>query len=126
MATGGVRLLLRAEGAFLLAASLLGFHAFGNVSWWMFALLFLVPDLSFLAYLFGPRAGAAVYNTCHSTILPLLLGIAGYVLDDFILRDILWACSLIWLAHIGFDRLLGYGLKSASGFIDTHLGKIGR
>ncbi|MFT3671948.1 DUF4260 domain-containing protein [Aestuariivirga sp.] len=126
MATGGVRATLRAEGAALFLAALIGFHAMGNVSWWMFSILFLAPDLSFLGYLLGPRVGSVVYNICHSTILPLLIGIAGYVLDDFILRDILWATALIWLAHIGFDRMLGYGLKYASGFNDTHLGRIGR
>jgi Domain of unknown function (DUF4260) len=30
------------------------------------------------------------------------------------------------IAHIGFDRMLGYGLKYASGFGDTHLSRIGR
>ncbi|MDU3890869.1 MAG: DUF4260 family protein [Serratia liquefaciens] len=34
--------------------------------------------------------------------------------------------ALIWGAHIGFDRALGYGLKYASGFADTHLGGLGR
>jgi len=126
MASGGVRATLRAEGAALFLAALIGFHALGHVSWWMFAILFLAPDLSFLGYLFGPKVGAVVYNICHSTILPLLIGIAGYVLDDFILRDILWATALIWLAHIGFDRMLGYGLKYGSAFQDTHLGRIGR
>jgi hypothetical protein len=33
---------------------------------------------------------------------------------------------LIWLAHIGADRGLGYGLKYATAFGDTHLGYIGR
>jgi hypothetical protein len=33
--------------------------------------------------------------------------------------------ALIWLAHIGIDRALGYGLKYASGFGFTHLGRIG-
>ncbi|MEF9606012.1 DUF4260 family protein, partial [Paracoccus sp. PXZ] len=32
----------------------------------------------------------------------------------------------LWLAHVGFDRVLGYGLKLPSGFRDTHLGRIGR
>jgi hypothetical protein len=33
--------------------------------------------------------------------------------------------ALIWLAHIGFDRALGYGLKYKAGFGFTHLGRIG-
>jgi hypothetical protein len=31
---------------------------------------------------------------------------------------------VIWVAHIGFDRLLGYGLKYPTAFKDTHLGKV--
>lgn len=126
MAEGGVRWILRAEGGALLLASVLAFNALGNVSWWLFAILFLAPDLSFLGYLAGPRIGSAAYNVMHATILPILVGIAGYILDDFILRDILWATALTWLAHIGFDRMLGYGLKYATAFRDTHLGRIGR
>ncbi|GLR92489.1 hypothetical protein GCM10007858_01070 [Bradyrhizobium liaoningense] len=34
--------------------------------------------------------------------------------------------ALIWLAHIGIDRALGYGLKYSAGFSFTHLGRIGR
>ena len=36
------------------------------------------------------------------------------------------AVALIWLAHIGIDRALGYGLKYEAGFGFTHLGRIGR
>jgi hypothetical protein len=32
----------------------------------------------------------------------------------------------LWLAHSGFDRMLGYGLKSPDGFSFTHLGRIGK
>jgi hypothetical protein len=34
--------------------------------------------------------------------------------------------ATIWVAHIGFDRMLGYGLKYPTAFSDTHLGRIGR
>jgi hypothetical protein len=34
--------------------------------------------------------------------------------------------AMIWLAHIGFDRALGYGLKYAGGFGFTHLERIGK
>jgi hypothetical protein len=34
--------------------------------------------------------------------------------------------ALVWFAHIGLDRMLGYGLKHPSGFRETHLGRIGR
>jgi hypothetical protein len=120
-ATGGIRTLLRLEGLALLAGALLLYARQGD-SWLLFAGLFLLPDLSFAGYLVGPRVGAAAYNVAHSTLGPLGLAaaaIAGGLGLPFTL-------ALIWLAHVGFDRALGYGLKYASGFGDTHLGRIGR
>ena len=35
---------------------------------------------------------------------------------------LLMALALIWLAHIGLDRLLGTGLKYNDRFTHTHLG----
>jgi len=32
--------------------------------------------------------------------------------------------ALVWLAHIGFDRFFGYGLKYPTGFKDTHLQRV--
>ena len=75
-----------------------------------------------LGYLIGPRAGAAVYNVAHTTALALPLALAGFFAGE----PALLAVALIWIAHIGFDRALGYGLKYPSGFGDTHLGRIGR
>jgi len=34
--------------------------------------------------------------------------------------------AAILIAHVGMDRMLGYGLKLPSSFQDTHLGRIGR
>ena len=36
------------------------------------------------------------------------------------------AVSLIWCAHIAFDRLVGFGLKSPESFQATHLGLLGK
>lgn len=118
---GGVRTLLRLEGAVVLALALIAYHRLG-AGWGVFAAAFLVPDLSFLGYLAGPRAGARLYNAAHSYLGP------GAVVALTGLADIPWAlpAALIWAAHIGFDRALGYGLKYPSGFRDTHLGPIGR
>jgi hypothetical protein len=90
--------------------------------WGWFALLFLAPDLTFVAYLVGPRWGAAAYNAAHSTIGALVLGAAALLADS---KPATMA-ALIGLAHVGFDRALGYGLKYATGFGDTHLGRKGR
>jgi hypothetical protein len=120
-AAGGVRTALRAEGFALLACAVAAYAQTGG-DWKLFALLFLAPDLSFTAFLFGPRAGAAAYNAVHSTLGPLMLGTAALVLHQPLALSI----ALIWLSHVGFDRALGYGLKYASGFTHTHLGRIGR
>jgi Domain of unknown function (DUF4260) len=119
--TGGVRTLLRLEGLTVLAMAVAAYANFGD-GWGLFAVLFLLPDLAFFGYLAGPRAGAVAYNMTHSYVGPLGLLAAG-VLGTM---PLLLAVALIWLAHIGFDRALGYGLKYASGFRQTHLGTLGR
>jgi hypothetical protein len=119
--TGGVGILLRLEGLTLFLGMVLLYAVWGG-SWWVFALLFLVPDLSFAAYLAGPRTGAIVYNAAHSYLLPVALMTAGFALPEPLILSI----AMIWLAHIGIDRALGYGLKYEAGFGFTHLGRIGR
>jgi Domain of unknown function (DUF4260) len=123
MVEGRMKRLLQAEGLALFVASLVAFSTL-NASWWMYALLFFVPDLSFAAYLVGARAGALVYNVLHSTIGPILLAGIAWWLDFDILGQVLVATAVIWIGHIGFDRMMGYGLKYSSGFKDTHLGKL--
>ena len=118
---GGVRLLLRLEGL-VLAAAAIAFYAHQGGSWWLFAALFLAPDVSFAFYLGGPRAGAVVYNAVHSTLAPAALLAVGLAAGQPLVVEI----ATIWLAHIGIDRLAGYGLKYVDGFGFTHLGRIGR
>jgi ABC-type transport system involved in cytochrome c biogenesis permease subunit len=127
-AAGGVRSLLRLEGAALLAAALI-LYAQAGAPWRLFFILFLAPDLAFAFYAFGARAGAFAYNATHSTLGPFLLAMASQIdLTKFGLAHgpALLPIAFIWFAHVGFDRALGYGLKYASGFSDTHLGAIGR
>ena len=119
--TGGVRTLLRLEGLTLFAGMTLLYWIWDG-SWWMYAILFLVPDLSFAGYLAGPKAGAVVYNTAHSYLAPVALMTAGFAAASPLVLSI----AMIWLAHIGIDRALGYGLKYADGFGFTHLGRIGK
>jgi len=119
-ASGGVRSLLRLEGVVVLIASVAAYAQLG-AGWGAFATLFLVPDLSFLGYLAGARTGAAVYNLAHSYVGPVALLALGTLAG----MPVALAIGLIWCAHIGFDRMLGYGLKYASGFAATHLGRIG-
>jgi hypothetical protein len=120
-ATGRVRTILQLEGLALFAA-MVAIYARGGGSWTLFAVLFFVPDLGFLGYLAGQRIGALSYNALHTTLLPIALAVAGPALSLPMARSV----ALIWLAHIGIDRALGYGLKYQTGFGFTHLGRIGR
>ncbi len=119
--SGGVKIILRLEGVCALLVACLAYHHL-DYSWGRFFIFFLLPDISFAGYFAGRTFGAIAYNTAHSYILPLALGILFYHLNISSAAPYL----LIWIAHIGFDRALGYGLKYTSGFGDTHLGKIGR
>lgn len=119
---GTPRLLLRLEGLGLFAIATWGYHSFTSLSWLLYALLFFVPDISFAAYAAGPRFGSAIYNALHTTIGPVLLMIGGFFLQSSLVMGI----GAIWAAHVGFDRMLGYGLKYVTSFHDTHLGRIGR
>lgn len=103
----------------VLVAACVTYHALG-ASWGTFALLFLVPDVAMLGYLGGKKAGAGLYNAAHTYLGPAALWAVAYGGDQPAL--IPWC--LIWAAHIGFDRLLGYGLKFPSGFKDTHLSRV--
>jgi hypothetical protein len=112
-------ILLRLEGAVILALSVL-LYSINGESWLLFILLFLVPDLSMLGYLSGPRTGAASYNLFHTYILPGLLAALGLLTES----PLLVSLALVWFAHIGFDRMVGYGLKYPNGFFDTHLHRL--
>jgi hypothetical protein len=119
--TGGVRTLLRLEGLTLFAGMTVLYGVWDG-SWWVYAILFLAPDLSFAAYLAGPRVGAIVYNAAHSYMAPVTLMVTGFALSFPLVLSI----AMIWMAHIGIDRALGYGLKYSTGFGFTHLGRIGK
>lgn len=109
-------ILLRAEGAVLALVGVAMFARTGT-SWWLFALLVLAPDLGLLGYLAGSRMGAASYNLTHALVLPGLVGVMGWWAGSATAV----AVALIWVVHIGVDRMVGYGLKCETGFRDTHL-----
>lgn len=115
-----VTTLLRIEGAAVFAVALVAFHQLGG-NWWLFALLILAPDLSMLGLFAGPKAGARIYNYAHTYSVPLAIGAVAWFLGAFWLLPY----AVIWVAHIGADRALGYGLKY-DGFHATHLGLIGK
>ena len=139
--SGAPRILLRLEGLTILIGCLCAFwfgpfHSLLGLAWPWVVLIFFAPDLSMLAYLAGPRIGAAAYNLAHTLAMPALVLTAGVVVIAMSLKgsasglvhfmEVATAVAVLWTAHIGFDRALGYGLKYASGFGHTHLGRIGR
>jgi hypothetical protein len=117
---GAPRILLRAEGFAVTLAAIAAFSRSGG-SWGLFTVLILAPDLSMLFYLAGPRIGAAAYNAVHTYLGPVILLAAAAALG----APTGIAIALIWTAHLGIDRALGFGLKYGEGFSFTHLGRVG-
>jgi hypothetical protein len=108
---------LEALAVFIVAITL---YARGGYSWIWFAVLFLAPDITFVAYLAGPRVGAVFYNVVHSYVTPVVLwGVLHFA-------GVSSGIPLIWISHIGMDRAIGYGLKYEAGFGYTHLGRTGK
>ena len=110
------RTFLRVEGLATLGLALGGYFTLDG-SIWLLVVLGLAPDLSMIGYVAGPRRGSLSYNIVHTYTLPLVLGALGFWAD---VRLVLLV-ALIWVGHIGADRLFGYGLKFESGFTHTHL-----
>ena len=114
------RIMLSLEGATMFVVAILLYRQFTDFGWVLFAALLLAPDLAMLSYLLNKRAGMLGYNLAHTYVTPLVLVGLSLVLG--------WglgtALAFIWLAHIGMDRTVGYGLKYSTGFKDTHLGRV--
>ncbi len=115
--SGIPNILLRGEGALVLAASTYAYAQFG-MSWWIFAVLFFAPDIFMLGFLGGNKLGAIIYNIGHTYLVPGAVLAAGWYLAS----PLVMAVAVIWIGHIGFDRIIGYGLKYQTGFKFTHLG----
>ncbi len=113
------KVLLHLEGLALFGVAV-AVYAQQGFSWWMFALLLLAPDLAMLGYLISVPTGSVVYNLLHTYALPLALAAIGYGAGWLLGLQL----ALIWLAHIGMDRSVGYGLKYPTHFKDTHLARV--
>jgi len=118
---GLVAILLRAEVVAIGVAGVVLWLAQGGALIWLVPAL-LAPDLSIAGYAAGPRLGSVVYNAVHNLVLALGLVGIGFLVASTPL--VLAGAALI--AHIGMDRTSGFGLKYATSFQDTHLGRIGR
>ena len=117
--SGTPRALLRVEGLAVLIASVIAYEAVG-ASWVLFGVLLLVPDVSILGYAAGPHLGAVTYNLVHTYIGPAALAGLAYLGA----APQAWPVCLIWLAHIGMDRVAGYGLKYPTAFKSTHMDQV--
>jgi len=112
-------LLIRLEGlAVALAAG--AAYAYLHADGLLFALLFFAPDAFMLGYIGNKQLGSVLYNIGHTYLLPGTLLALGLALNVSVVVQI----ALIWIAHIGFDRVVGYGLKYATAFKDTHLQRL--
>jgi hypothetical protein len=116
-----IRLILRLEGLTILLGSIVAYSSL-HTPWWIFAAAFLLPDLAALGFLVSPRTGAILYNAAHTLICPLVFGVVGHV---FALPTT-GAITFIWIAHIGFDRGIGYGLRYPDAPQKSHLGWLGQ
>jgi len=110
------RSFLRLEGLTALTAALSGYFLLDGPLW-LLLVLALAPDIAMIGYLAGPRLGSVCYNVFHTYTLPTALGAVGFWAESTIVPLV----ALVWVAHIGADRLVGYGLKFETGFKETHL-----
>jgi len=114
-----IRLILKSEAFAFFVATIWAYHLVG-ASWWLFLALILVPDAFIAGYLKNSSFGAVVYNIGHTYVAPFLL-LGAYLAFRM---PVLLPISIVWLAHISMDRMLGYGLKLDTDFKDTHLGRL--
>lgn len=118
-----ITVLERLEGLVLGVLALgIVWYGFSDYGWFLSVLLLLLPDISMVGYLRDPRIGAIVYNLGHTLVLPFLLAGVSFWLQ----APASYLVAMLWIAHIGIDRALGYGFKLPTGFKETHLGRIGR
>jgi hypothetical protein len=121
MTNGSVRTWLRLEGLAAFGAGLVLFGATGG-NWLFIVPLLLVPDISAVGFLAGPRVGTFTYNLFHNWVPGIVtLGIGMWLSSPAVML-----AAAILIAHVGMDRMVGYGLKLPSSFHDTHLGRMGR
>ena len=118
-----MKIILRCEEAAMaiIAIYFLSFYNLG-LPVWLWIILFFAPDIGMLGYLISTKAGAFTYNILHHKAVAILIFAIGYGVHS----NVCSAIGILLFAHSSFDRMLGYGLKYADSFENTHLGKIGR
>lgn len=109
---------------FLAAFAVLEGVNHGAGSWIALTIGLIAPDLTFFAAVGAkepvrqgqfPRRAVPIYNAAHRTWIPLTLGLI-YTFGPW-QAPALFTFLLAWMLHIGIDRIAGYGLRTAEGFI---------
>jgi len=113
------RTFMHVDGLALLAGSLV-FYANLNFNWVTFALLLFTPDLPLILYGVNKQMASIAYNLVHSLVFPILLLVTSHFADNIVGIQL----SLIWLAHIGMDRVFGYGFKYLGRMKETHFSRV--
>lgn len=116
-----LKTLLILEELALFIVSVILFGLATEYSWWIFALLFFLPDVSFAAYLINTKIGSWMYNFLHHKGIMIGFILIGYFTEI----QLLLAVGIVFFGHAAFDRVFGYGLKFSDNFKHTHLGNIG-
>lgn len=114
-----VKMLLHLEGLVVLITSI-ALYGYFDFSWLLFIILLFAPDIAMLGYLLSNQAGAITYNLFHTYVTPAVVIVCGIAFSSSIVQ----AVGIIWFAHIGLDRMFGYGLKYVKHFKETHFGKV--
>lgn len=90
-------------------------------AWWLLVVFAIAPDLALLGSTRGLQRDqiqpnmVPLYNAVHRFWAPGVLAVVA-----FALMSPSWlAGGLAWIAHIAFDRSLGFGLRSPEGFQRT-------
>jgi hypothetical protein len=113
------KMIVKLEGLLVLISCIYVYATY-DYSWTSFLLLFLLPDVSIAGYLWGNRAGARIYNLFHTYLTSAFIVALGLIIHN----DVMIQMGIIWMAHIGIDRFLGYGLKYVFHFKDTHINRL--
>jgi hypothetical protein len=112
---------LKLEEAAMFVLSIYALALF-HANWWVYLLILIAPDISFIGYAAGNKIGAFCYNLFHHKGVAIAIFLTGFILRDQWLQVI----GIVVFGHSSMDRMLGYGLKLNEGFKYTHLGMIGK
>ena len=109
--------LRRAEALIVFILGLTVYYHNGY-SWLTFTLLFFLPDAGAIGYFKSHKLGGSMYNLTHWLIWPLALGAFGVITDHASAKMV----AIIWITHVCFDRMLGWGFKTGGSFYQTAMG----